>query len=290
MFNVKGTGVAIITPFKSDLSIDFEALKKIITHCIDGGVNYLVVLGTTGEGPTLTKEEKNAVYEFVYNEVNGRIQIVYGLGGNNTAEIVQQLKDGTLAKYDAILSVSPYYNKPSQEGIYQHYKAIATHTNKPIILYNVPGRTASNLTAETTLRLANDFKNIIAIKEASGNLEQMMAILLGNKRADFFVTCGDDGLTLPLIALGGCGVISVLGNVYPKVISGLVNAALSGNFEESKTLHYNALPIIDLLFKEGNPVGVKAYLNTLGICEEFVRLPLIAASEDLKNSIKENLL
>lgn len=286
MKNFRGTGVAIVTPFKSDKSVDYEALEKLIEHLIQNGIDYLVVQGTTGESVTLTNEEKAKTLAFVIKVTKNRLPIVLGLGGNCTQTILDYLHSSDLSGVDAILSVSPYYNKPTQEGIYQHYKAIASATTKPIILYNVPGRTSSNILPATTLRLARDFKNIIGIKEASGNLEQCMEIIK-NKPNEFLVISGDDALTLPFIASGGDGVISVLANAFPKGFSAMVNAALSGNLKEAQDLHYKHFDIIHYLFCEGNPAGIKATLKVLGITGDTVRLPLVNVSDTTYNKIKE---
>jgi 4-hydroxy-tetrahydrodipicolinate synthase len=286
MEKLKGTGVAIVTPFKTDKSIDYNALEKLVEHLISGGINYLVVQGTTGESVTLSKQEKKEVLDFVVKVNNGRLPIVLGIGGNCTATVVDLFKTTDLSDVDAILSVSPYYNKPTQEGIYQHYKALAAATDKPIILYNVPGRTASNIAAETTLRLANDFSNIIAVKEASGSLEQCMQII-NNKPEDFLVISGDDALTLPMIASGGDGVISVLANAFPKGFSTMVTQALGGNLKEAQTMHYKYFEMIHYLFVEGNPAGVKVALKQLNIMDDNVRLPLVNVSSQTSNKIKE---
>jgi 4-hydroxy-tetrahydrodipicolinate synthase len=286
MEKFKGTGVAIVTPFCKDQSIDYKALEKLIEHLISNGVNYLVVQGTTGESVTLTTEEKTKSLAFIIKINKGRLPIVLGIGGNSTVSVVKQIQSTDLTDVDAILSVSPYYNKPTQEGIYQHYKAVVGAFDLPIILYNVPGRTASNISAETTLRLAADFKNIIAIKEASGNLEQSMQII-ASKPADFLVISGDDALTLPIIASGGDGVISVLANAFPNGFSRMVDAALNNKMEEARNLHYKYFPLIDLLFVEGNPAGVKAALNHINILGDTVRLPLVNVSEKTKNAIKQ---
>jgi 4-hydroxy-tetrahydrodipicolinate synthase len=283
----KGTGVAIITPFNKDFSIDFKSLGKLVNHIIKGGVEYVVVLGTTGESVTLSKEEKKAVVEFVIDIVNKRVPIVLGLGGNNTQEIVNSLKvKADFANIDAILSVSPYYNKPNQRGIYEHYEAIAEASPLPIILYNVPGRTGSNITADTTLKLANDFKNIIAIKEASGNLEQCMK-LINYKPKDFLVISGDDALTLPMIACGADGVISVVANAYPKDFSEMTRQILAGNVKEAQKLHYKLTDIIEQLFADGNPAGVKAVLELLDICKPTLRLPLVKVNKDTQSKIEK---
>ena len=273
-----GTGVALVTPFQADGQIDFEALKKLINYLIDGGVEYLVSVGTTGESATLSDEEKTKIFEFTAAEVNGRVPLVAGIGGNNTAEIINQLKQFDTTGYNAILSSSPNYNKPTQEGIYQHYKAIAQAAPLPVILYNVPGRTASNISAETTIRLAKDFKNIIAIKEASGNFDQFNQIMR-DKPEDFFLISGDDPVTLPMIALGAIGVISVIGNALPKKISGLVRLCLDGNFKEAQKAHNELIDFTRLMFVEGNPAGVKSALKSLGVCDDHLRLPLVPVSE-----------
>lgn len=285
---IKATGVAMVTPFNQDRSIDFEGLSRLIEYLIDGGVEFLVSMGTTGESVVLSKEEKKQVVEFSKTKINGRVPFVVGIGGNNTAEIVNTIKSTNFNGIDAILSVSPAYNKPTQEGIYQHFKAIAEACPVDIILYNVPGRTSSNMEAETTIRLANDFKNIVAVKEASGNMEQIMHILR-DKPAGFKVLSGDDALTLPMIYMGAEGVISVQAMAQPKEFSEMVRQGLVGNIKAANDLHYPQLEIIDHLFAEGNPAGVKACLKINGICEEFVRLPLIEISRDRYKKL-ENLL
>lgn len=283
----KGTGVAIVTPFNKDSSIDYKSLGKLVDFIIKGGVEYIVVLGTTGESVTLSKEEKQSIITHVIENVNKRVPIVLGLGGNNTQEIVNSLKKtADFNNVDALLSVSPYYNKPNQRGIYQHYKAISEVSPLPIILYNVPGRTASNLTAETTLKLANDFKNIIAIKEASGNLEQCMKIIK-NKPKDFSVISGDDMLTLPMIAAGADGVISVVANAFPKDFSEMTRQILVGNVKEAQKLHYKLTDIIEQLFADGNPAGIKAVLEMMKICTANVRLPLVKVNKATQNALTE---
>ncbi|WP_297929287.1 4-hydroxy-tetrahydrodipicolinate synthase [uncultured Coprobacter sp.] len=272
--NLKGMGVALITPFKNDESIDFDALSKLIEYQIQNGIDYLVVLGTTAETPTLTEQEKNEVLSFVVERVKGRIPIVLGLGGNNTRGIVDRLKTETFHGVDAILSVVPYYNKPSQEGIYQHYKAIASATKLPVILYNVPGRTGVNMTAETTLRLAREFDNIVAIKEASGNITQMDDIIK-NKPKDFMVISGDDGITFPLITLGAVGVISVIGNAFPREFSRMVRLALQGDYTNALLIHHKFTELFELLFVDGNPAGVKSILSSMGYIQNRLRLPLV---------------
>ena len=272
--NLSGMGVALITPFRSDESVDFSALSRLIEYQIQNGTDYFVVLGTTAETPTLSEEEKTAIKSFVVERVNGRVPLVLGLGGNNTRGIVSHLEHDDFTGIDAILSVVPYYNKPSQEGMYQHYKAIAGSTRLPVILYNVPGRTGVNMTAETTLRLARDFDNIIAIKEASGNITQMDEIIK-NKPSDFDVISGDDGITFPLITLGAVGVISVIGNAFPKEFSKMVRLALNGDFANSLLIHHKLTELFSLLFVDGNPAGVKCLLNAMGYIENQLRLPLV---------------
>ena len=267
-------GVALITPFKSDESIDFEALARLVEHLVKNGTDYLVVCGTTAETPTLTEKEKEEVTRFVIQVNAGRLPIVLGMGGNNTKAIVEKLQSYDFSGIDAILSVTPYYNKPSQEGIYQHYKAIAEATTLPIVLYNVPGRTGVNMTAETTLRVARDFKNVVAVKEASGNITQMDDIIK-NKPANFDVISGDDGITFPLITLGAVGVISVIGNAFPKEFSKMVRLALNGDYNNALTIHHRFTELIELLFVDGNPAGAKSILNAMGYIENKLRLPLV---------------
>ena len=267
-------GVALITPFNEDETIDFPALARLVEYQIQNGIDYLVVLGTTAETPTLTEEEKARVRSFVIEKVAGRVPIVMGLGGNNTRAIVDSLKTQNFDGVDAILSVVPYYNKPSQEGIYQHYKAIAQATKLPVILYNVPGRTGVNMTAGTTLRLARDFDNIVAIKEASGNITQMDDIIK-NKPADFMVISGDDGITFPLITLGAVGVISVIGNAFPREFSRMVRLALNGDYASALTIHHRFTELFSLLFVDGNPAGVKCLLHAMGYIQNQLRLPLV---------------
>ena len=285
---ISGTGVALVTPFKSDLSIDFEALTSLVNHCVDGNIDFLVVMGTTGESVTLSLEEKNAVLDCVKQANNNRLPIVLGIGGNNTDYIIQSFSSYNLDGVDAILSVSPAYNKPTQEGIYQHFKAISKSSPLPIILYNVPGRTSSNMTSETTLRLAFDFANIIAVKEASGDMEQIMEII-AKKPIDFKVLSGDDAITLPIILMGGDGVISVLGQALPKDFSSMVKYGLKGDLKASKELHYKILSFVEPLFVEGNPAGIKTLLNLKGICKEEVRLPLVKSSAKLKSIFLQEL-
>jgi 4-hydroxy-tetrahydrodipicolinate synthase len=284
----KGTGTAIVTPFKKDLSIDFDALKKLIEFQIKGGVNFLVVQGTTGESPTLSGKEKQQLLEFVAEVNNKRLPIVYGVGGNNTMDVFEKLKSVNTNIVDGILSVSPYYNKPTQEGIFQHYKYISEATDLPIILYNVPGRTSMNVVAETTLRLA-EIKNIVAVKEASGNMDQIMEILRC-RPADFTVLSGDDPLTLPIIACGGDGVISVVSNGLPEKFCAMVQFALKRDFENARKLHFELLHITRLFFAEGNPGGIKETLKTREIMDHYMRLPLVNVSPSLQKEIKEETL
>ena len=267
-------GVALITPFKTDETIDFDALSRVVEHLIKNGTDYLVVCGTTAETPTLTDAEKDEVTRFVVNCNAGRLPIVLGMGGNNTKALVEKLSNYDLSGIDAILSVTPYYNKPSQEGLYQHSAAIANASPLPIILYNVPGRTGINMLASTTLRLANDFNNIIAIKEASGIFSQIDDIIK-NKPEDFMVISGDDGITFPLITLGAVGVISVIGNAFPREFSRMVRLALEGDYKNARTIHHRFTELIELLFVEGNPAGVKSMLALMGLIENKLRLPLV---------------
>lgn len=267
-------GVALITPFKSDESVDFDALARLVEYQIKNGTDYLVVLGTTAETPTLTEQEKEDVTRFVIQCAAKRIPIVLGVGGNNTKAVVEKLKTADFTGIDAILSVTPYYNKPSQEGIYQHYAAIAKASPLPIILYNVPGRTGVNMLAETTLRLAKEFSNICAIKEASGNFSQIDDIIK-NKPADFMVISGDDGITFPLITLGAVGVISVIGNAFPREFSRMVRLGLQGDYKSARLIHHHFNELIQLLFVEGNPAGVKSMLAVMGFIDNTLRLPLV---------------
>ena len=271
---LKGMGVALITPFKEDGSVDYDALLRLVDYQVQNGTDFLCVLGTTAETPTLTKEEKEKVKRTVIERVNGRIPILLGVGSNSTQAVVDTVKNDDMTGVDALLVVVPYYNKPSQEGIYQHYKAVAEATDLPIVLYNVPGRTGVNMTAETTLRLARDFKNIVAIKEASGNITQMDDIIK-NKPEDFDVISGDDGITFPLITLGAVGVISVIGNAFPREFSRMTRLALQGDYNNALTIHHKFTELFNLLFVDGNPAGVKAMLNMVGMIENKLRLPLV---------------
>jgi len=285
MKKLMGTGVALVTPMNEQGDIDYKSLKKLLRHTAKG-VDYFVVMGTTGESATLSKDEKMQVLAFVRENNPRNLPIVYGIGGNNTQSVLEEIKTTNLQGVDALLSVSPYYNKPSQEGIYQHFKAIAQASPIPVILYNVPGRTASNLTAKTTLRLAN-LKNIVGVKEASGNLEQCM-VIAKEKPADFLLISGDDLLTLPIYSIGGAGVISVLANALPKVFLKIKEYAQAGNLPKAQHEQFKLLEINGPMYEEGNPVGVKYLLSLMGICPPHVRLPLAEASKVLKEKI--NLL
>lgn len=282
MKKLHGTGVALVTPMNEQGEIDFKSLKKLLAHTAKG-VDYYVVMGTTGESATLSKEEKKQVLNFVIENNPKKLPIVYGIGGNNTNSVLEEIKSTNLNGVDALLSVSPYYNKPSQEGIYEHFKAVAEVSPLPLILYNVPGRTASNLTAETTLRLAN-LKNIIGVKEASGNLEQCMKIAR-EKPKDFLLISGDDMLTLPIYAIGGVGVISVLANALPKVFLKIKENIISKNLAKAQAEQFRILDINGPMYEEGNPVGVKYLLSLMGICQPVVRLPLVKASAQLQKKI-----
>ena len=281
----QGTGLALVTPFAADGSLDRAALARLVNHSIDGGVDFLVVLGTTGETATLATDEKKQVLETVAETTNGRIPLVVGVGGNNTAAVCAQLEAGLPSGYTGVLSVSPYYNKPTQEGIYQHYTAVCGSTDAPVILYNVPGRTGSNVLANTVLRVAQDCPNAVAMKEASGNLEQAMAIIQ-SAPAGFDVLSGDDNLTLPLLACGAKGVISVSGQAYPRLFSGMVRDARAGRLEDAQRAHYELFTFTQLLFAEGNPGGIKAALAHLGLCENFLRLPLVPVSAELNGQVR----
>lgn len=284
--NFTGTGVAIVTPFTNKGAVDFPALTKLVEHLIKGRVEYLVVMGTTGESVTLSKEEKKQVIEHIVQVNKKRLPLVLGVGGNNTAEIVESLKNDDLSAFSAILSVSPYYNKPSQEGIYQHYKAIAKASPLPIILYNVPGRTSSNIAWDTTIRLAEEFRNIVAIKEASGNIEQCMKIIK-HRPDNFLIISGDDNLTLPIIAAGGDGVISVVANAYPADFSDMVRHALIHDLKTAQKLHYKLMEITEQLFADGNPGGIKHLLALKKITGPTVRLPLVEPNDTVKARLKK---
>lgn len=281
----KGTGVALVTPFDKNGGVDFDALGRVINHVIKGGVDYVVSLGTTGETPVLGSEEKAAIVRHTVNTVKQRVPVVVGIGGNNTQEVINTMKRFDLSGVDAILSVSPYYNKPNQRGIYEHYKAIARVSPLPIIVYNVPGRTSSNITAETTLKLAREVKNIIAVKEASGNLDQMMQIIK-HKPKDFLVISGDDLITLPIIASGGDGVISVIANAFPKEFSEMTKQSLAGNFEKARKFHYRLDGFTRLIFADGNPAGIKCVLNMMKIASPYLRLPLVQVNSQVESALK----
>ena len=287
MSNLKGVGVALITPFNEDLAVDFDSLTKLIEFNIENGTNFLVVLGTTAEAATLSKEEKEQVIKHVIKVNNKRLPLVLGIGGNNTLEVKKQIEEADLSDFDAVLSVSPYYNKPNQEGLYQHYKALA-ETGKQIIIYNVPGRTGQNVEASTTLRLANDFPNLFMIKEASPNITQYFDILR-QKPANFSLVSGDDEYTLPVTLAGGDGVISVIGQGYPKEFSTMVQLAFAGKVKEAYEIHNKLVEITRLIFAEGNPCGIKAVLAEKGIIKNYLRLPLVKASEGLHAKIKAEM-
>jgi 4-hydroxy-tetrahydrodipicolinate synthase len=284
----RGTGVALVTPFDNNNSVDYKALERLIEHVIDNGVDFIVALGTTAETPTLTPAEKKEVLDFIVKTCNGDVPVVCGIGGNNTGEVISLMDEYDLSGVAGILTVVPYYNKPTQEGLYQHFKAIAQATEKPLILYNVPGRTVTNMAATTTLRLAREFKHIVAVKEASGNLVQCMELVQG-KPDHFTILSGDDDLVLPQIAIGMDGVISVAANCFTKDFTDMVNAALEGNFNKARDLHYKILNGTHLLFVEGNPAGVKYVLQEMGMMESNLRLPLVSVSDGTKQKIKEAL-
>ncbi|MFH2143313.1 MAG: 4-hydroxy-tetrahydrodipicolinate synthase [Bacteroidota bacterium] len=284
MFKFLGTGVALVTPFRKDESIDFMAIGKLVEHLIENKVDYLVVLGTTGESATLNQDEREAVLEYIKEVNNKRLPIVLGIGNYSTRELQKSFKSYDLKGVDAILSVTPYYNKPNQSGLYEHYKVAANESPLPVILYNVPGRTGVNMSAETTLKLASDFKNIKAIKEASGNMGQIMEIIR-NKSRSFHVISGDDALTLPMISVGASGVISVVANAFPGDFAEMVNLALKGNFAEARKNHYKLLEFINLLFADGSPGGIKVALSSLNIIQNYLRLPLATVNKNVFNQI-----
>ncbi|HTB33151.1 MAG TPA: 4-hydroxy-tetrahydrodipicolinate synthase [Bacteroidia bacterium] len=284
----KGTGVAIVTPFTKTGSVDLKGLEKIVQHLIKGKVEYIVAMGTTGESATLSKDEKYEVTRHIVKVANGRVPIILGIGGNNTAEVIHSLDSTDLSGISAILSVAPSYNRPNQEGLYLHFKAVAQAAPLPVILYNVPGRTACNMTDETTLRLANDFEEIIGIKEASGNLAQIMNIIK-NRPKNFMVISGDDLITLPILACGGDGVISVVANAYPKDFSEMTRQSIAGNYDAARKLHYKLTTITNLLFADGSPGGIKAALEIMGLCEAHVRLPLAPINKKIYDAIKEEI-
>ncbi|WP_298897020.1 4-hydroxy-tetrahydrodipicolinate synthase [uncultured Psychroserpens sp.] len=285
MTKFHGTGVAIITPFNADLTVDHNALANLVNFNIDNGTNYIVISGTTGESVTITKHEKQAIIKTIVEANNGRVPLVLGIGGNNTAQVIDEIKTTDLSAIDALLSVSPYYSKPQQEGIYQHFKAISEASPVDIILYNVPGRTSSNMTPETTLRLARDFKNIIAVKEAGNNVHQYLT-LLRDKPEDFLIISGDDDLVLGVVLAGGAGVISVLGQALPKQFTTMINLGLEGKAKEAYKIHFGLMEMTSLIFSENNPAGIKAVLEALDLSKSTVRLPLVEATSDLKQKIK----
>lgn len=279
-----GTGVALVTPFKADKSVDFSALKRLVNFQIDNDIDYLVVMGTTGEPATLSNEEKQKIINTVIETNNGKLPLVIGIGGNNTQALIKEIQQTDLSAFDAILSVSPYYNKPTQEGIYQHFKAISKVSPKPLIIYNVPSRTGANMLPETVFRLASDCENIIGVKEACGSMEQAFR-LLQNKPEGFLVISGDDMVAMPMTLTGGAGVISVLGQGIPKDFSKMIKLALEGKSKEASSLHFKMMNSIDYIFEEGNPAGIKALLKKRSICETYVRLPLVEASIELQEKI-----
>ncbi|MCD2259274.1 4-hydroxy-tetrahydrodipicolinate synthase [Psychroserpens luteolus] len=288
MTKFHGTGVAIITPFNADLTVDHNALTNLVNFNIENGTNYIVISGTTGESVTITKHEKQAIIKTIVEANNGRVPLVLGIGGNNTAQVIDEIKTTDLSAIDALLSVSPYYSKPQQEGIYQHFKAISEVSPVDIILYNVPGRTSSNMTPETTLRLARDFKNIIAVKEAGNNVHQYLT-LLRDKPEDFLIISGDDDLVLGVVLAGGAGVISVLGQALPKQFTTMINLGLEGRAKEAYKIHFGLMEMTSLIFSENNPAGIKAVLEALGLSKSTVRLPLVEATNELKQKIKTEL-
>jgi len=283
-----GMGVALVTPFKQDGSVDHKALARVVEYNIINGTDYLVISGTTGESVTITKDEKAAIVQTIIKTNAGRLPLVIGIGGNNTASVIDELQSTDLSPFVAVLSVSPYYSKPTQEGLYQHFKAVADASSIPVILYNVPGRTSKNMEPETSLRLARDVNNIIAIKEA-GNSPEQYKILIENKPTDFLVISGDDDLVLDVVLQGGSGVISVIGQALVKDFSEMIHFGLKGNRDAAKTIEKKVMPLIGLIFEENNPAGIKAVLQQLGLCEDLVRLPLVAATDDLKYKISTAL-
>lgn len=281
-----GTGVALVTPFKADFSIDTEALCRIVNFSVDGGIEYLVILGTTAENATLSQEEKELVIKTVVDCNKGRLPLVLGVGGNDTRRIVEELQTRDLSDFIAILSVSPFYNKPTQEGIYQHFKAISEASPIPVIIYNVPGRTSSNMLPKTVLRLANDFENIVAIKEAAGDMVQAMQIIK-NKPKDFLVISGDDMIALPMVLAGGAGVISVIGQGFPKEFSEMIRLGLNRKVDDAFKIQYLLSDCVDMIFEQGNPAGIKQVFEALGIADSFVRLPLVQVDESLSQRIAQ---
>jgi len=289
MKKFQGTGVALVTPFKSDKSVDIDALKKLVNYQIENGIDYLVVLGTTGEPATLNKEEKELVKQTIIKENKSRLPLVLGMGSNNTAALIEEISQTDLSQFDALLSVSPYYNKPTQQGIYEHFKTVSEASPIPVIIYNVPSRTASNIAVETTLKLAKNCKNIIGVKEAAGDMVQAMR-LIKDKPNDFLVISGDDMIALPMTLAGGVGVISVIGQALPESFSNMIRLGLEGKTKKAYDLHYKIMESIDLIFEEGNPAGIKALLNIKGICGLEVRLPLVSASQTLQEKLRNFVL
>jgi 4-hydroxy-tetrahydrodipicolinate synthase len=286
MKKIRGTGVAVVTPFKNDYSIDFAALGRVINHVIEGGVNYIVAMGTTGEPATLYREEKKALISYIVEVIDRRIPLIVGIGGNNTQEIINSIRQSNLTDIDGILSIVPYYNKPTQKGIFQHFKSIATSCSLPVIMYNVPGRTACNMNSETCLELAHACDNIVAVKEASGDLTQVMKIIK-DKPDNFSVISGDDMLTIPIISAGGAGTISVLANAFPAQTSEMVNNALKNNFKTARDMQFRFIEMVELLFAEGNPAGIKAMLSILNLCHNNLRLPLVPVSRNVYSRIQK---
>ncbi|MCU0460676.1 MAG: 4-hydroxy-tetrahydrodipicolinate synthase [Bacteroidales bacterium] len=286
MKRFKGTGVAIVTPFKNDSSIDFSALGRVINHVIKGGVNYIVAMGTTGEASTLTKDEKHAIVSYVTEAIDSRVPLVAGIGGNNTQDVINTIRELDLQGVDAILSVAPYYNKPSQRGLFEHFKAISACSPLPLMIYNVPGRASCNISSDTCLELAHECDNIIAVKEASGDLAQIMRIIKG-KPGNFMVISGDDMLIIPVIAAGGSGVISVLANAYPSECNEIVSNAMNNNFKAARDAHFRFIEAIELLFADGNPSGIKAFMSIMDLCQNNLRLPLVPVNSNVYSRIKK---
>ncbi len=288
MKELVGTGVALVTPFNKDLTVDHNALRRLVNFNIENGIDYLVISGTTGESVTISSEEKKEIINTIADANGGRLPLVLGIGGNNTAQVISEIKNTDLSQITALLSVAPYYSKPTQEGLYQHFKVVSEASPIPIILYNVPGRTAKNMEPETTLRLARDFENIVAVKEAGNNVQQYL-MLLRDKPENFLIISGDDDLALCVVLAGGSGVISVLGQALPKKFTTMINLGLQGNATESYKIHFDLMEITSLIFSENNPAGIKAVLNQIGICNSDVRLPLVEATDALKEKIKSFL-
>lgn len=284
-----GTGVALVTPFDINGNVDYVAFARLLSNVVDGGVDYVLVMGTTGETPCLSAEERRKVIDFAKREIAGRVPIMVGMSGNNTSDLLDSIRNFDFSGIDGLLTASPFYNKPVQNGLYAHFAHVAEVSPVPVILYNIPGRTGVNILPETICRLASDFDNIIAVKEASGSVDQIMRVV-ENKPERFTVISGDDGLTLPLMAAGVKGVISVVANAFPRELSQMVKLALSGDFEQARNLHYRLLPTVRLMFAEGNPAGVKAYLSQMGVIQNVLRLPLVNVSDDLYARIADDIL